>query len=159
RGAFGFLAILPLLWAALRRGQRNTALVVLALAGFAVWGTEWSTGPFARSTLNESFLLLLMFLISISVPSLVLSADVAMRRYAEERISAALADQQMLLREVHHRVKNNLQMIASMIHLRGRRVEEDGREHFDALSHRVIAMGKIYEQINQAEDLQDIDLG
>ena len=83
RDPLGFLAILPLLWAALRRGQRDTATVALILAGFAIWGTLARGGPFARPNLNDSFLLLLMFLISISVPSLALSATIAMRRRTE----------------------------------------------------------------------------
>jgi PAS domain S-box-containing protein len=85
----GFLAILPLMWAALRRGQRDTATVALILSGFAVWGTLANGGPFARATLNESFLLLLMFMISTSLPSLALSADVAVRKRTEESLRRA----------------------------------------------------------------------
>ncbi len=39
RAPLGFLAVLPLLWSALRRGPRDTATSALVLAGFAVWGT------------------------------------------------------------------------------------------------------------------------
>jgi PAS domain S-box-containing protein len=84
RDALGFVAVLPVLWAALRRDQRDTATVVLIFVGFAVWGTVMNTGPFARAGTNGAFLALLMFLISISVPSLALSADVATRRRSEE---------------------------------------------------------------------------
>jgi signal transduction histidine kinase/CheY-like chemotaxis protein len=90
RDPLGFLAIVPLLWAALRRGQRETATVALLLAGFAIWGTLARGGPFARPDLNDSFLLLLMFLISISVPSLALSATIATRRRTEADLGAAL---------------------------------------------------------------------
>ena len=79
----GFLAILPLTWAALRCNQRDTATVALILSCFAVWGTLLGSGPFADTSLNDSFLLLLMFMISTSVPSLALSADVAMRKGIE----------------------------------------------------------------------------
>ena len=85
RAALAFLAILPLIWAALRAGPRDTATVALILACFAVWGTVMEGGPFARSNINDSFLLVLAFMISISVPSLALSADVAMRRSADDR--------------------------------------------------------------------------
>jgi PAS domain S-box-containing protein len=78
-GPLAFLAVLPLMWAALRRGQRDTATTALILSAFAVWGTLANGGPFARAGLNDSFLLVLAFMISISVPSLALSADVAMR--------------------------------------------------------------------------------
>src|SRR5262249_42103384 len=62
RAPLGFLAVLPLLWSALRHHQRDTATVALILSGFAVWGTIAGVGPFSGGTLNESFLLLLMFI-------------------------------------------------------------------------------------------------
>jgi len=85
RAPLGFLAILPLLWSA-RFGQRDTATVALILSIFAVWATLFGGGPFARESLNESFLLLLMFIISTAVPSLALSADAAVRRQTEEEL-------------------------------------------------------------------------
>ncbi|HTQ83660.1 MAG TPA: MASE1 domain-containing protein [Pseudolabrys sp.] len=95
----GFLAILPLLWAALRRGPRDTATVGLLLTGFAVWGTINHAGPFADTGLNESVLLLLTFMISVSMPSLALSADVALRRTSEENLLRARVDLDRRVRE------------------------------------------------------------
>ncbi|MFK4576689.1 MASE1 domain-containing protein [Bradyrhizobium ottawaense] len=92
RDPLGFLAILPMLWAALRRGPRDTATVALMLAGITIWGTLTGGGPFATTDLNASFLLVLMFLISITVPSLLLSADVEVRKKAEERLRRARAE-------------------------------------------------------------------
>ena len=89
RDPLGFLAILPMLWAALRRGPRDTATVALVLAGMTIWGTLTGGGPFTIADLNASFLLVLMFLISITVPSLLLSADVEVRRKAEEGLRRA----------------------------------------------------------------------
>jgi PAS domain S-box-containing protein len=85
RGALAFLAIAPLLWAALRHDQRDTATTALALCAFAVWGALAGGGPFARPDLNEAFLLVIAFIIATAVPALVLSADVAVRRVSEER--------------------------------------------------------------------------
>jgi signal transduction histidine kinase/ActR/RegA family two-component response regulator len=92
-----FLAILPLAWTALRGNQRDTATVSVLLSGFAVWGTLRGGGPFADTELNDSFLLLVMFMISMSVPSLALSADVAMRKRVEAKLQRARAalDQQV----------------------------------------------------------------
>jgi signal transduction histidine kinase len=84
--ALGFLAVLPLLWAALRRGPRDTAIASFILAGFSIWGTFAGAGPFAAASLNDSLLSVLVFLISVSVPSLALSADVAMRRTIEDNL-------------------------------------------------------------------------
>lgn len=89
RNPLGFLAILPMLWAALRSGPRDTATVALVLAGITIWGTLTGGGPFTTADLNVSFLLVLMFLISITVPSLLLSADVEVRKKAEEGLRRA----------------------------------------------------------------------
>ena len=89
RDPLGFLAILPMLWAALRRGPRDTATVALVLAGITIWGTLTGGGPFTTADLNVSFLPVLMFLISITVPSLLLSADVEVRKKGEESLRQA----------------------------------------------------------------------
>ncbi|MEA2988254.1 MAG: hypothetical protein QOG83_965, partial [Alphaproteobacteria bacterium] len=85
----GFLALLPLLWSALRRGPRDTATVALILSCCAVWATFHGGGPFGRDTQNESYLLFLMFMISAAIPSLALSADVAVRKSTEEDLLRA----------------------------------------------------------------------
>ncbi|MFZ0841204.1 MAG: MASE1 domain-containing protein, partial [Xanthobacteraceae bacterium] len=96
RTSLAFLAVLPLIWAALRRGPRDTATVVLILTGFAVWGTFAGGGPFEAPTLNDAFLLLLVFVISIAIPSLALSADVAMRK----RVEGTLRQRELDLRAI-----------------------------------------------------------
>ena len=67
-------------------------LSTLVLAGFAVWGTFAGSGPFGRDTLNESFLLLLTFMIGVTVPSLALSADASVRRRTEDELRAVHDD-------------------------------------------------------------------
>jgi two-component sensor histidine kinase len=107
RSSLAFLAILPLIWAALRQNQRDTATVALLLSCFAVWGTISNAGPFVRSSLNDSFLLLLAFMISVSVPSLALSAEVAVRRRHQEHLN-------FVMHELSHRSKNLLSIVQSM---------------------------------------------
>jgi PAS domain S-box-containing protein len=95
----GFLAILPLVWAALRRGPRDTATVGLILTGFTIWSTINHSGPFGNLGINETFLLLLTFMISLSVPSLAFSADVAMRRATEESLRRTQGELDRRVRE------------------------------------------------------------
>ena len=80
-----FVVILPLLWASLRQGPRDTATVALIISAFAVWCTLLQCGPFAKPSLNDSFILLLAFTISTSVLSLALSTDVAARQRIENQ--------------------------------------------------------------------------
>jgi diguanylate cyclase (GGDEF)-like protein len=81
-----FLCVPLLLWAAFRFEQREAATVVVLLSGLAIWGTLRGYGPFARPTFNESLLLLQAFQGVSAVITLVLSAVVAERKEAEERL-------------------------------------------------------------------------
>jgi two-component sensor histidine kinase len=137
RAALAFLAIVPLMWAALRRGQRDTATVALIVSCFAVWGTALHGGPFARADLNESFLLVLTFTISISVPSLTLSADVATRKRHEEHVNA-------VMRELSHRSKNLLAIIQSVARQVAR--QTDNFDNFEpAFSARLAALAGTHD--------------
>ena len=51
-----FVVILPLLWASLRQGPRDTATVALIISAFVVWCTAMQCGPFAKPSLNDSFI-------------------------------------------------------------------------------------------------------
>jgi signal transduction histidine kinase/ActR/RegA family two-component response regulator len=77
------LAMLPPIWAALRRGPRDTATAALILLGVAAWETIFGGSPLARSLREASSPLLLVFMIGIATPSLVLAADAALRRRTE----------------------------------------------------------------------------
>jgi PAS domain S-box-containing protein len=81
-----FLSIFPLLWAALNHGRRDTTLVAVLICAFAVWDTRASGGSFAGATGNDSFLLLVAFMISVCLPSLVLAADVSVRKISERKL-------------------------------------------------------------------------
>jgi PAS domain S-box-containing protein len=91
-----FIAILPLIWAAVARGQRETATVAFILACFAVWGIVEGGGVFTRGSLNDSFLFLLTFLSTAAVPSLALSADTT----ARERTAQTLRESEAKFRRV-----------------------------------------------------------
>jgi len=89
RAPLGVLAILPLLWAALRRGPRDTATAALILSGFVFWGAISGGGPFASGPHGEPLTLLLMFMIGITMPSMALAADVALRRRTDRILGDA----------------------------------------------------------------------
>jgi integral membrane sensor domain MASE1/DNA-binding CsgD family transcriptional regulator len=81
--ALVFIVILPLLWASLRQGPRDTATITLIISALVVWCTEMQCGPFAKPSQNDSFILSLAFMISTAVPFLALSTDVAVRSRIE----------------------------------------------------------------------------
>ncbi len=136
----GFLAILPLVWAALRCGPRDTATVGLVLTSFAVLGTIEHAGPFGEMGLNESFVVLLTFMLSVSVPSLVLSVDVAMRSRTEDRLRHTQVDLDQRVRE------RTAALADANIHLmEAQRLANLGSWRWDILANTITWSEQLYE--------------
>jgi PAS domain S-box-containing protein len=82
------------------------------------------------------------------------------RAEAQRALQQSLAEKETLLQEVHHRVKNNLQVVASLLNLQGRQLTDPGaREIFAATKHRVQAIALLHEGLYRSPDLASIELG
>jgi two-component sensor histidine kinase len=72
-------------------------------------------------------------------------------------LKAALGEKNMLLREVHHRVKNNLSMMVALVRVIGRKAPAESQSYFRDIAARITAVGKIYSQIHAHGDLTGFD--
>lgn len=70
----------------------------------------------------------------------------------------AASEREVLLREIHHRVRNNLQIIQSLLRLGSRRLAPDNREPFDAAVRRIGIMARVHTLLYASPDLASIDL-
>ncbi len=90
---------------------------------------------------------------------LVLSKDITERKKAEKKIKASLEEKTVLLREIHHRVNNNMQIISSLLNLQSRYVDGDDIA-LDVLmksQNRVKSMAMIHEKLYKSQDLTHIN--
>jgi PAS domain S-box-containing protein len=87
-----------------------------------------------------------------------LTTEVNERKAAEGQVRASLREKEVLLKEIHHRVKNNLQIISSLLNLQANRVTDP--RTLQALGDsqtRVRSMALIHEKLYQSQSLADID--
>jgi PAS domain-containing protein len=84
--------------------------------------------------------------------------EVTERKREKDRIAASLAEKELLLKEIHHRVKNNLQIISSLLYLQSNRISDN--EVVMALresEQRIRSMALIHEALYKSDDLASID--
>lgn len=81
-------------------------------------------------------------------------------RRREEELRASLAQKDLLLREVHHRVKNNLQVVTSLLNLRAQRLQAPAaRDAVRQAQMRIAAMTLVHRKLYETDDIQTIELG
>src|SRR5690625_7749318 len=76
-----------------------------------------------------------------------------------EQISKTLRKKDILLKEIHHRVKNNLQVISSLLSLQSRQLESpQAREAMQSSRNRIKSMALIHQKLYQDEDLIGVEI-
>lgn len=86
--------------------------------------------------------------------------DVTERKEAENRLSSALHEKETLLREIHHRVKNNMQIITSLLRLQSGKIDDErSAQMLMDGENRIRSMALVHEQLYQSDMLGEIDFG
>lgn len=90
----------------------------------------------------------------------IIARNMSDKRAVEEKISAALVEKEALLKEVHHRVKNNLQLICSLLRLQSKEAaDEAGLRLFRKSEERIRSLALVHEKLYRSESLSTINFG
>ena len=86
------------------------------------------------------------------------SRDITNRKHAEEEIKRSLREKETLLAEIHHRVKNNMQIISSLLSLQSKDIEDErALSLIKNCEDRIRSMSLVHEKLYLSEDLSSID--
>ncbi|RMD86536.1 MAG: PAS domain S-box protein [Candidatus Dadabacteria bacterium] len=88
----------------------------------------------------------------------VILRDISRRKEIEDELKASLKEKELLLREVHHRVKNNLQIISSLLNLQKKASKtEEVRKAIEESMNRVRAIGLVHEMLYISADISEFN--
>ncbi len=95
---------------------------------------------------------------ALGIANIDLQSEIDERARAEEQIKKALKEKELLLQEIHHRVKNNLTVVHSLLGLQAKHIyDERDREMFRESINRIKSMAMIHEKLYDTKDLANID--
>ncbi len=85
--------------------------------------------------------------------------DITERKHSEDALKASLHEKEVLIKEVHHRVKNNLQIVSSLLRIQSMSIQdENALEAFQDSQDRIRSMALVHEKLYRSSDLSNVHI-
>lgn len=140
----------------LSRTDANGQLVIMPRTSFALWLSTMAGKCKAWTNLDSEGVWYLL-----PLRQVILVIDTMTRlRLSEAVLQHALRDKEALIKEVHHRVKNNLQVVSSLMRMESRRSDSAGvKSVLGDMQSRIRSMSMLHEMLYRSETFASVDLG
>jgi two-component sensor histidine kinase len=123
-------------------------------------GEAVNTGTYRITCRDGSELVCELYVACLADRFVVTFNDITERQKAEEQVRQSLREKELLLREVYHRTKNNMNVITALLSLRSENSRDPAViQTFKDIEYRIKAMALVHQKLYQSLDLSRIDMG
>ena len=155
---FAYSLIVFPLYSSLKHNRLVALLMVFIISVSAILGTISGNGSFVYSDLNNSLVLLQAFICSMSLTTLIVSTGVKELQSHQKDLTKLLIEKELLVSEIHHRVKNNLAIVSSLLFLQQEKFDnKDVREKIEETQFRIKSMALVHEKLYKNSSVYTVD--
>lgn len=144
--------------AAVTQNRIATLIHVLIIEGFALVATCLEKGPFVFPDLNTNLLFLQSFMAILTIVTLIISVGLREKELIENKLKVTLAEKEMLISEIHHRIKNNLAIVSSLLYLQNETIEDkEIRDKINQTDLRIKTIALVHEKLYAKHSVNNIE--
>lgn len=151
------LFVFPI-FASFTQNRISALLYVLIIGFFAVIATFSGKGPFVFSELNNSLVILQSFMSILIIVILIITVGIKEKELIKDELDALLLEKEILLSEMHHRIKNNLAIVSSLLYLQNETIEDQMiRDKISQTDMRIQAIALVHEKLYKTSNINAVE--